>query len=336
MKKIIIYGFLFCLLFVFVNADSMCFPAGEKCGQFIESIEEECKLNLKWRGFQADWGKPLGDYYTIDCYNVNNLKYSCSPYQSNFLAVEYFKLGNYFYADIEKVVFCPKGCDTEKNVCKGGVPIPTCSEKYEKCENNNVYECRSDGKWYLDDTCGDFTCVEYSATEARCKRDIYFCNNGITCYSSSNKLSNCYETEEDCRESIEVWCMQQNSVCIKRKGSCLSGEREFRSTLSGDMPYECQEKNDPTYRCDTDENCPEGYHCVEEDKECKPNFNLFDWLIANLGWGVFILFVGIGGLYVYRYGWVILLNPNLWVIAIVIGAILYLNAKFGWMVALVK
>jgi len=106
----------------------------------------------------------------------------------------------YWYCDIEKVVSCPNGCVNGE--CVGG--NPNCSNGWQKCGNTNtydpdgdVYECNG-GNWALKQECTN-GCTE-TGVYASCDSIWYYCQKEDgTCYKSDKKMSNCFNTLEECQ-----------------------------------------------------------------------------------------------------------------------------------------
>lgn len=304
MKAPIYLLFLVFLSFSVFGLD-LCFPEGEYCGQFFQEIKHECSLNPTWHSIT-----PWGSFQTrVLCQDVYYYENKCYEHGSDFLCKNAMKLGEYYYCNIDNVVFCPQGCDISRNQCYGSVAQPDCSEGYQRCgttdnydPEGDVYKCKS-GVWELHDSC-DKGCVEKNYDNAQCKYDTYYCQrSGITCYESSFKLGNCYDTEEECRDQLPIWCLSATkSECNKRYGQCLAGETEFRGSDIDGAYRNCADE----IVCTSNSDCNPGFHCVAG--ECKassgnirePNFidNFTYWLgdvWKNLG-GLFF-WVGVIGIF---------------------------------------
>lgn len=338
MKKIL-YIIMFCMLVIVVYGfntgemtfydEPLCFPDSSICAGFFESLEESCRLNLidndcveaHW-SMESPYGYSIG-FPNVDiskcitCENLNDYKYECYLKPSSFLTKSYFieegTLWNYYYADIENVVYCPYGCDKSINRCKNGIDlpgedgyIPDCSEEYMKCENNNVYIC-AQGKWSNVEDCGNYYCKERSTKRAECERNIYYCiNNNFECVSSSENRNGCYDTISECSSNIPLWCLTiTKDRCVKRYGSCLNEELQFKGTDLDSTYEECATK----MICIKDDQCDVGFYC--DNGECKlmddafggePNAlkNFLNGILTKYkAWGTFFVWLAIIGIVLF-------------------------------------
>jgi len=179
------------------------------------------------------------------CVDDNSGSYSC---QSGVTVAE--DGGVYFYYCALNVqadfVTCPSGetCDSSTGYCEGGELI--CNPYYEWCEGDEVWKCSSDGlSESLIGTCqSGYHCEQLDGDSADCMPDVvYYCvsSNNIDCYTSSIDQSNCYDTQTECINNREVWCLTDDKLnCVQRSGDCLSGELSYRGTDSATVESVCR------------------------------------------------------------------------------------------------
>lgn len=187
--------------------------------------------------------------------------------ESMQLCKDGFNINGFWYCDIDDVVECPGGCENGKcnsirfNENERTPESPECSEGYMKCggpfydPKGKVQKC-TNGKWEEVESCGELSCVEESTRYARCQNDIHFCTNGLECRTCSPRTGS-FETLEACKQGTEVWCVNDNDKCVKRTGSCLNQEREFRSNVDGGAYSACV----VTTACSVTNPCPTGFYC---------------------------------------------------------------------------
>jgi hypothetical protein len=205
MKKTLYFGLCILMLFITLHGalaldpdyegKAVCFPPGEACGQFVESILQYCEKDPYnvWEG-------------GISCYDKTIYEYGCDTWESDFLAKDYFQIGSYFYANIDDVVYCPKGCDETTNECKGDVPVPDCSEGSVKCNGNTIIECKN-GEWVDTQTCDPETPCQYiTRNYARCDYPMYYCIVDDVCTRTETPFvtHDCYLSNEQCFENTSA------------------------------------------------------------------------------------------------------------------------------------
>lgn len=247
------------------EGENMCFPSGEQCGALVEEIAQKCQLEYN---YVFPTVKQLQIKPELICRDIPSMRYGCKIYKSPFLAKDYFKIGDYFYANLDDVVKCETFCDPETNRCEGDAQgfVRQCSEGWKQCgltdtynPDSDVYECVN-GEWELYKDCGNYDCVE-AGTTARCKTDVWYCYTGsnLDCFSSSNNFNgDCFETLEQCQNNKPYWCLTDaGHRCVKRLGSCLPGEQAFRAT-GVDQGYTACAQN---MKCSNDDQCDPGYEC---------------------------------------------------------------------------
>jgi hypothetical protein len=242
--------FLVCLLLLSscASAEQLCFPDMEYCQNFLGELQEECSLNPL---------NPLGNQ-NVDCTKYFSGYYRCDNLGSSFLCREAFTMGDYYYCNLDSVVYCPQGCDIENNKCLGATESPICSVGDQTCAkgagqlidtphfdtSGDLYECVGT-VWELKEFC-DGACEIYGSTavgsKARCQIPMYYCIVNGYCSFNSVKYDGCYDTLEDCQANIMYWC-RKDGVCILRSGGCNVDEESISGFTSvDDVPLECKDE----------------------------------------------------------------------------------------------
>ncbi len=148
------------------------------------------------------------------------------------------------FCNIEDYKECIGGCN-ENFKCRGeiiGCDNPVGDNGHQTCINRDVHECRTN-EWILIDGCGDVGCNELNAFNAQCESALFFCtSNNIDCFFSNSGSGNCFDTEQECLDNREVYCLNADrDKCTQREGNCLEGEFSFRGSDVGDVLGTCEQ-----------------------------------------------------------------------------------------------